>query len=199
MNDRDRPKRSWRDIDSNRDGARRSGANGAARTEPPSDVKASRAHRATLDALFEKGELGKYADKLGLGAPGAKQAEASEGLRPAAPPPPDPEAIAKAERDAEKLQLRKKILEGTSRDAVARSFDRYAKAYGLPKDWELLERGLEHPENDRLAEVLGELEGLLAKEKPRRARTLDGRLRFIAETHEDGDLRTRAALLRSRL
>lgn len=201
MADRDRPKRSWREIDSAR-GSQRSSSDGPrdpnANSNSHSELKASRAHRAALDALFERGELGKYADKLGLAPPGTKPAS-SEAAKAPAPPPPDPAAEARAELEAEKAQLRKKILEGTSRDAVARSFDRYAKAYGMPKDWELLERGLEHPEDDRLAEVMGEIEGLLSREKPRRARTLDGRLRFIAETHEDGGLRDRAAAIRTRL
>ncbi len=196
MSDRDRPKRSWRDVDAARNGSR-----GAAlpRVESKAELKASRDHRAALDALFERGELGKYADKLGLGPPGTKPASSSETKAVAAPPPPDPEAEARAEREAEKAQLRKKILEGTSRDAVSRSFDRYAKAYGMPKDWEVLERGLEHPDTDRLAEIMAELEGLLAKEKPRRTRTLDGRLRFIAETHDDATMRDRAAAIRTRL
>ena len=197
MSDRDRPKRSWREVDAARNGSRSSTA--LPRVESKAELKASRDHRAALDALFERGELGKYADKLGLGPPGAKPASSSETKAAAAPPPPDPEAEARAEREAEKAQLRKKILEGTSRDAVSRSFDRYAKAYGMPKDWELLERGLEHPDADRLAEIMGEVEGLLAKEKPRRTRTLDGRLRFIAETHDDSAMRDRAAAIRTRL
>ncbi len=191
MSDRERPKKSWREID-----AGRSGTRGPARPEPAADAKASKAHRATLDALFAKGEVGKYAEKLGLGG-ATKTSEPA--LAKAAPPPPDPEAEARAERDAERQVLRKKILEGTTRDTVGRTFDRYCKAYGMPKDWELLERGLEHPREDRLAEVLTEIEALLAVEKPRRVRTLDGRLRFIAETHDDVELRSRASAIRARL
>ncbi len=195
MSDRDRPKKSWREIDANRSGSSRSGGS---RPEPAADARASKAHRAALDALFAKGEVGKYAEKLGLGGAG-KPSEPALAKGAAPPPPPDPEAEARAERDAERQTLRKKILEGTSRDAVGRAFDRYAKAYGMPKDWELLERGLEHPREDRLAEVMTEIEDLLGREKPRRVRTLDGRLRFIAETHEDRDLRARAEAIRARL
>ena len=177
----------------------RSGTRGntSPRPEPAADAKASKAHRAALDALFEKGEVGKYAEKLGLGAPGGKPEPTA--LKPAAPAAPDPEATARAERDAERQVLRKKLLECTTRDAVGRAFDKYAKAYGMPKEWELLERGLEHPREDKLAAVMTEIEALLATEKPRRVRTLDGRLRFIAETHEDRELRARAEVIRTRL
>jgi hypothetical protein len=197
MSDRDRPKRSWREIDAARDGGRRDGG-----SRPPSSAtssaqeKASRDHRATLDKLFEKGELGKYAEKLGIGTPGKASAPVAKADAPAHEPPkpakPSPE-------ETERATLRKKILEGTTREAVTRAFDRYVKVAGMPKDWELLERGLEHTRDERLAEVLTEIEALLARDKPRRTRTLDGRLRFIAETHEDEALRGRAAAVRTRL
>jgi hypothetical protein len=199
VSDRDKPKRSWKEIDARRDGARRSEDAKVSGGSSAADAKASRAHRAALDALFEKGEIGKYAEKLGLGTPAGAPKPAADVPKAPAAPARDPAAEARAERDTERVALRKKILESTTRDTVGRAFDRYAKAYGMPKDWELLERGLEHPRDARLAEVLTELEALLVSEKPRRVRTLDGRLRFIAETHEDADLRARAAALRARL
>ena len=195
VSDRERPKRSWRDIDARREGSsNRTGSAARPAGESPSELKASKAHRAALDALFAKGEVGKYAEKMGLGN-AQKPVELARPATPAAPvepPKPDP-------KELERLTLRKKIIEGTSRDAVGRAFDRYAKSYGMPKDWELLERGLEHPRDERLAEVLSEIEALLEREKPRRTRTLDGRLRFIAETHDDTELRARAQAVRARL
>ena len=196
MSDRDRPKRSWKEVDSQRDGSRRSGE--ASFQKPDgADAKASKAHRAALDALFAKGEVGKYAEKLGLGSPDAKPAP--ETSKVAEPRPPSQEELARAERDADRAALRKKILDGTTRDAVGKAFDRYVKSYGMPQEWEVLERGLEHPSNDGLAEVLTALETMLRTEKPRRTRTLDSRLRFIAETHEDKELRARAEALRTKL
>jgi hypothetical protein len=198
LSDRDRPKKSWREIDARRDGAGRGAA--PSPREASADAKASRAHRAALDALFEKGELGRYAEKLGLGAPKASEpARAAPAAGPAEPRPEPPKPSAASAKEQERVALRKKILEGTSREAVGRAFDRYVKAHGMPKDWELLERGLEHPRDERLAEVLVELEALLARERPRRTRTLDGRLRLIAETHDDAELRGRAQALRNRL
>src|SRR5262245_44911658 len=119
-----------------RDGGRR----GATPTRPSSegvDAKASRVHRAALDVFFAKGEVGKYAEKMGLGNQ-TKPAEPAKPTAPAAPPEAAPPKVDGKEQ--ERLTLRKKILDGTSRDTVGRLFDRYAKAYGMPKDWELLER-----------------------------------------------------------
>jgi hypothetical protein len=196
LSDRERPKRSWREIDARRDGASRSAGPSRPPGESAAEAKASRAHRAALDALFERGELGKYAEKLGLGA--ATKPEPARATAPEAPTPSEPKPRPD-DKEAERLAQRKKILDGTNRDAVGRAFDRYAKSYGMPKDWELLERGLEHPRDERLAEVMTEIEALLARDKPRRTRTLDGRLRFIAETHDDAELRARAQALRARL
>ena len=193
LSERERPKRSWREIDAGRDGARSRDAR--APSDSPAQAKASKAHRAALDALFERGEVGKYAEKLGLGAPRTDPTPPAAPAAPAAPiEPPKPSA-----KELERAALRKKIIEGTSRDGVARAFDRYAKAYGMPKEWDLLERGLEHPRADRLAEVLTEIEALLPRDPPRRTRTLDGRLRFIAETHDDRAARGRAEALRTRI
>ncbi len=191
----DRPKKSWKEVDAQRDGTRR---HEASSPKPDgADAKASKAHRAALDALFAKGEVGKYAAKLGLGSPDARPA--AEPARPEAPKLPSAEEVARAEKEADRAALRKKILDGTTRDAVGKAFDRYVKSHGIPQDWEVLERGLEHPSDEGLAEVMIALEVMLKAEKPRRTRTLDGRLRFIAETHEDKALRVRAEALRSKL
>ena len=188
-------KKSWKEVDAQRDGTRRHEA--STPKSDGADAKASKAHRAALDALFAKGEVGKYAEKLGLGSPDARPAV--EPARPEGPRPPSPEELARAEKEADRAALRKKILDGTTRDAVGKAFDRYTKSYGVPQEWEVLERGLEHPVDDGLAEVMTALETLLKSEKPRRTRTLDGRLRFIAETHEDKELRARAEALRAKL
>lgn len=180
-----------------RDGGRRSadGPRNNARSEAEG-AKASKAHRAALDALFAKGELGKYAEKMGLGGASPKPAEEA---KPAAAPKADPEAKARSEKETEKLALRKKLVESIGRDAIGRAFDKFVKAYGMPSEWELLEKGLEHPNDDKLVGVMTAIEAALDREKPRRTRTLDGLLRFIAETHSDSELRARASAIRARL
>jgi hypothetical protein len=91
------------------------------------------------------------------------------------------------------------VVEALGRDEVSRAFDRYVKAHGMPSDFELLEQGLEHNKDDRIAEVLGALEQLLSRDKPKRSRTLVGKLRFIEETSSDEELRQFAARVRAKL
>jgi hypothetical protein len=189
--DRDRPKKSWRDIDSQRD---RSGGPrpepGAKQSAQKSDA-ASKQYRAQLDALFAKGEVGKFAEKLAGGPPSLRPAEpAKPAPAPEPPPPPkeDPRAV-----------LRKKLQEAIGRDDISRAFDKYVKAHGVPADFELLEQGLEHNKSEKQLEVLDALDKLLERDKPKRSRTLVGKLRFIEETSGDDELRTAAARVRGRI
>ena len=71
------PKKSWRELDAQRDraGPRPARGEGGANRGPHKDgmdARASKQYRAALDALFEKGEVGKFAEKLS-GGPGASR------------------------------------------------------------------------------------------------------------------------------
>src|SRR5438445_10893190 len=71
----DRPKKSWRELDAQRDraGPRPARGEGGNRAHKDGmDARASKQYRAALDALFEKGEVGKLAEKLS-GGPGASR------------------------------------------------------------------------------------------------------------------------------
>jgi hypothetical protein len=158
--------------------------------------RASKQHRAALDALFEKGGLSKVVEAL---QPPPKpepkfdpKPEQSVVPQPAPAPPPPP-------ADDPRAVLRKKVLAALGRDEISRAVDRYVKAHGMPEDFEILEQALEHHKNDRIAEALGVLEAMLATDKPKRSRTLQGKLRFIEETSDDPELRTHAAHVRSLL
>jgi hypothetical protein len=161
---------------------------------------ASKQYRAQLDALFAKGEVGKFAEKLAGGPPSLRPPEAPAST-PAAPrvPPPAAEATPPAPKEDPRAVLRKKLLEAIGRDDISRAFDRYVKAHGMPGDFELLEQGLEHNKTEKQQEVLQALEKLLEKEKPKRSRSLSGKLRFIEETSSDEELRQVAARIRSRI
>jgi hypothetical protein len=191
MRDPDRPKKSWRELDSARDKARSVGPE-RPRAE---DVRASNRHRAALDALFEKGGFGKIIDVM---AP-AKEIRKEPIVVATEPAPQAASAGEEIPKEDSKAALRKKILEATSREAGSRAFDRYEKLYGLPRDFELLECGLEHIKPEKQVEVLGQLELLLQKEKPRRSRTLQGKLRLLQETSDVPDVASRAARIRALL
>jgi len=186
------------------------------------DARASKQYRAALDALFEKGEVGKIAEKLAAGPgsarvdpvdvvhgrerPPADERPASRSSTPsseresapaprAAAPAPAPAPVKEDGRAA----LRKKVLEALGRDEISRAIDRYVKAHGWPNDFEILEQALEHNKADRQTEAMEQLEKLLAREKPKRSRTLAGKLRFIEETSDSTDLREQAARIRGKL
>src|SRR5256885_13258023 len=118
----DRPKKSWRELDANRGKPRPSHDERGDSRSSGMDARASKQYRAALDALFEKGEVGKLAEKLSAG-PGSPRIDAHDLVRgtqrggdaPAmsgaatskaapAPPPPPPKEDARA-------PLRKKVME----------------------------------------------------------------------------------------
>ena len=225
----DRPKKSWRELDAMRGKPRpeRNDRDSRSSSSGGMDARASKQYRAALDALFEKGEVGKIAEKLTPGGPRLDPADLVRGGsgRPndgpamsgagsststpsastsaaapervpakapaAAPPPPPP-------KDDARAVLRKKVLEALGRDDISRAVDRYVKAHGWPNDFEILEQALEHNKADRQTEAMTTLEKLLEREKPKRSRSLAGKLRFIEET-SDGDLRDQAARIRAKL
>ncbi|HWE30991.1 MAG TPA: hypothetical protein VHB97_23450, partial [Polyangia bacterium] len=195
-------------------------------------------YRAALDALFEKGEVGKLAEKLGPGSPridphdlvrgthrggsdapamsgagstsssngGAAGGSSTSAASSGAPSTSTPERASKAppapapvpQKEDGRAALRKKVVEALGRDEISRAIDRYVKAHGWPNDFEILEQALEHNKADRQSEAMDALAKLLEREKPKRSRSLAGKLRFIEETC-DGDLRDQAARIRAKL
>src|SRR6478672_8806482 len=65
----DRPKKSWRELDAQRGKPRPSRDERGDSRSSGMDARASKQYRAALDALFEKGEVGKLAEKLTPGGP----------------------------------------------------------------------------------------------------------------------------------
>jgi hypothetical protein len=225
----DRPKKSWRELDAMRDRAAPRGPREDRDRGTDMNARASKQYRAALDALFEKGEVGKLAEKLS--APGGKldPSDVVRGTRPSTPSPalnhrnpstptaPSPTASSPTAATAEappaparkltaketakedaRTVLRKKVLEALGREEISRAVDRYVKAHGWPDDFEVLEQALEHTKAERQTEAMAKLEDLLRSGKPKRSRSLAGKLRFIEET-SDGELRDQAARIRAKL
>lgn len=208
----DRPKKSWRELDQQRGRPRPPRSEDRPRPDGM-DARASKQYRAALDALFDKGEVGKLAEKLSGGGgrldpldvvrnthrpPPAEPAAATppaterEAIAPKTAPTPSPKEDGRA-------ALRKKVVEALGRDEITRAVDRYVKAHGWPRDFEVLEQALEHSKPDRQGEAMAQLDQLLQRERPKRSRTLVGKLRFIEETSDSPELRQQAALLRAKL
>src|SRR4051812_37572773 len=115
----DRPKKSWREMDASRDKPRTSTPRPEGGPSRAQEDRASKAYRAQLDALFERGEVGKFAEKMvqsradapsnlvGQPMPQPKKPE------PAAPPPEPKE-------EDPRSALRKKIVTAIGREEISR-------------------------------------------------------------------------------
>jgi len=226
----DRPKLSWREIDKRRDGAGHGPGGGGRSGLPPTQEEArQRQYRAALEAAFEKGELGKLADKLNLtgrnGAapapapaaqPAASAAAAASVSASASASSPAPAASATvAVEDSkgaagkkkvvgrlaeDRTQLRKKLVEAIGRGEITRAADKFLLRFPLPDDHEVLEQLLEHERESRVSEAIARITQLLDRQHmPKRSRALCGKLRYIAETTHDVELKQAAQGLLVRL
>jgi hypothetical protein len=190
----DRPKKSWRELDQQRDKSRSS--DGGPPKKLAEEDRQSKQHRAQLDALFAKGAVAELAEKMGL----IKHTRSEPTPHKEAPAAPPPETKAAPVPENPKVTARKKLLEAVGRGEITRAFDKYQKAYGMPDDWELLELGLEHQKEETQSEVMVAIHALFDKKgPPRRSRGLASKLRFLEETAEDSEIRSAAATLRSKL
>ncbi len=231
----DRPKLSWRDIDKRRDGASHNGhgGNGAGRGGLPTTQEEARQkqYRAALEAAFEKGELGKLADKLNLtgrsaAAPPAPSsppaatgtATSAQSPRPEPTPRPSEPATAAAVSASpasedksgkkkivgklaeDRSHLRKKLVEAVGRGEISRAAEKFLGRFPIPDDHEVLEQLLEHERESRVGEAIARIAHLLDRNQPpKRSRALCGKLRYIAETSRDTDLKQAAQGLLTRL
>jgi len=179
--DGDRPKKSWREIDAQRDragGARKPAA--PAGDRPFGGGKhgeaRSKTYRSQLDRLFQSGGIGKLVTEQDKSAaPGSLGGEESRSKRLA--------AVAAAVGPAD----------------ITKAVDAYLDAHDWPEELEFLSAALEHRSEDVVREALTRLGPALAAGKPRRAATLSGRLRSLEELADDPEIRRQAALLRARL
>ena len=158
-------KKSWKEIDQQRD---KSQHRKEPRPEKPGGARPGRSsarYRAALEKAFEKGDMGKVADRLSSAMPDA--------------PEPTPKAGGSKAPPRQKL-IHNVTTAGHTREAVE-AIDELMKYYDLPDDFDVLTRALEHPDEDVMLQVLQKLEELLQETKPRRPRTLMARLRLLED------------------
>jgi hypothetical protein len=216
--DRRHPKDGSKPTFSELDKRRRERASGGGRRDGESRGGRDRAssghaqssYRAALEQAFASGKLDELAQTLrkasvpappatvAAPAPRASAEPAGNGTPepapPAAPsPPPDPE-------QEERRKLLDKLKAAEGRDDITRAVDRWLARYErLPRDYDLYAKALSHRDDAVLLAIMEQLACHLEREKPRRARALTGQLRLIEDTHDDPDIRDRAAKLRAAL
>lgn len=166
----DKPRRSWRDLDRQRDRSTH-------RREEPRQggparhERSQKSYRATLDRLFESGKISKLLD--------------------------DPSPT--AGEGSDRLPLLRAVQQAEGRDAVTGALDAYLARYELPDEFEVLEKALEHRSASVQLKALEGLEGLLARERPRRTRGLIGQLKLIRDATSEERLRELATSILERL
>jgi hypothetical protein len=172
----ERERKSWREIDRLRDHSRHTATSTEReRARSGRGQPSTQGYRATLDRLFETGQVGKLMEKAGL-AP-----------------------IAGAQAGKARLAGLARIRDAIGRDEITGAVDEYLAQYTWPDDTEVLGQALEHRNHDVVRDVLGRLDVLLGREQPRRSRSLAARLAALAETASDPEIRELAVRVRRRL
>lgn len=118
--------------------------------------------------------------------------------RRAALPLPAAASDAVTAGDAEtRLKLIAKLRDAEGRDAITRATEALAARFPIPDDFELLTRLLEHRDDTRVTYALERLGVMLRKEQPRRGRAMAAQLRFLEETSDEAEVRSKAAEVRA--
>jgi hypothetical protein len=225
MGNDERTKLSWREIDKARDGSGRPSRPAASSGRPAGrseEDQRQKQYRAALEAAFEKGELGKLAEKLNVVRgisneepvrPAPVVATPAAPAAPSGPEAADGTAAASAGSDEaagarggkrkpgeDKATLLRKFLEASSQKDISRNAERYLTRFPLPDDHEFLEQLLEHEKEARVREALVRISELLdRRHMPKRTRALIGKLRYLTETSSSDELRERAGSLLQRI
>lgn len=185
--ERERERKSWRDTDRSR--SQSFHAEEVRKGAPPTATQtaAVKEYKAALEALFQK-------------KPDA--VEAMEKLAPAIRMPkvveaavPEGEVVPSRRQD----QLRK-ILAASSTKAISDSIEAFLNAgHTLPDDQEVFLQMLEHRNEERVRDAIGQLERLLMGQLPKRKPVLVQRLKRIEEHAEEAATRDAANQLRRKV
>jgi hypothetical protein len=193
----DRP--SWKEIDRMRDKSGRRKKRGKKDHEIREHSTRYDKYKKDLDRLFDQGLAGELLKKP---------------EKPKEPELPKPSGKGKSKskatvvtRKAKEGRIPKDTKAGTSRlkmirsvvdaedsESLIKALDELSEKFGIPDDWEVLVRVLEHPDEKLVLQAVYKMKALLPKTAkiPRRF-TLRERLRSIGQTAADGELRQLAA------
>jgi hypothetical protein len=176
MSDDEKPRKSWREIDKNKDRSqhRKDEKPVVERKKGPGSQKS---YRAQLDRLFE---TGKIADLVA-----AKQ----QGVEPG-----------KAEAGENRVKMLGAIKRAMDRESITRELDAFMAKFGeLPDELDILEKALDHRKLTIQIDAMRRIDALLDHEQPRRKRTMMGQLKLIRDVSGDDEAVELAKKLLGRL
>jgi hypothetical protein len=195
---------SWSEIDKRRD---RSGGRQKRRQEKKNELQQHSTrydrYKADLDRLFDQGLAGELLKKVGKQAdsPAAKAGVNSKASAAVVTKPKRTGRIPADNRaTASRLKLMRSIIDAGDASELKLALDELVERFGLPDDWGVLIRVLEHNDEKLALEAIGKMSKLLpgTAKIPRRF-SLKERLRTIGQTAYDVELRKQAESLEERL
>jgi hypothetical protein len=163
-------------------------------------------YKADLHRLFDQGQAGELLKKTGK--------EASPGQEKETPELPKtktktkksaaaaPRANGRIPRDSgaatNRLRLMRSVIAAEDRVTLIESINALVERFGLPDDWEILIRVLEHQDESLVQSAVAKMRDLVERSAkiPRRY-TLKERLRSIGQTAAGAELRSLASELES--
>ncbi len=201
----DRP--SWRDIDKRREqsGGRRKKRDGRNdRSLLPGQSSRYNQYKADLDRLFDQGLAGELLKKTGKEAKAEEEAKTSTKAKSKTKAKTTRAKSGRIPKDTSKatnrLKLIRAVADAPDSQAAVEALDLLVASFGLPDDWDVLGRVLEHHDEKLVTQAVEKMLALLPKtaKVPRRF-TLKERLRTIGQTAQLGSLRELAASLEEKL
>ncbi len=200
----DRP--SWREIDRRKDGSSGKRRNRRERNEKREHSTRYDRYKADLNRLFDQGLAGELLKKTGR--PGGsnenttesdntKKKSKTKGVIRRKGNGRIPKGV---DKSTSRFKLIREIIDSSSIDSLVPAIDELVKNFGLPNDWDVLVRFLEHPDESLVSKAITRMIEILAtKEKVSRKASLKERLRGIGQTATEMDLRQKAEELESLL
>lgn len=195
----DRP--SWKEIDRMRDGSGRRKKRGKKDHEAREPSTRYDKYKQDLNRLFDQGLAGellkkpvKEKDKVKtpslskITGKGKNRAKAAVATRKEGRIPKTSKA------STNRLKQIRSVIDAEDSESLVKAVNELNERFGLPDDWEVLVRVLEHPDEKLVIQAVYRMKELLPKTAkiPRRF-TLRERLRSIGQTASDGELRQLAS------
>ncbi len=178
MSDRDRPRKSWREIDKARDGSsHRKDRPDASMLSRKGSGRSQQSYRAALDRLFDSGKIADLVDQK----------------------EPDEARPKKDNQGESRIKMLRKIRDAGDRDEVTKVADAYIKQFDLPDDIDVLPRLLEHRDPEVQRQTMERMDTLLDESQPKRTRAIVGQLKMIRDFADDQEMMELANKLIDRL
>jgi len=205
----DRP--SWREIDKMRDrpgGKRKRKRKDKNKHEIQEHATRYDRYKADLDRMFDQGMAGELLKKKstqGNGTQTGKKTKTNTRSKASQDTPNKrsgkPGRIPKDNRaSSSRLKLIRTVIDAGDHTTLCEALDELKNQFGLPDDWNVLIRALEHDDEDMVVTAVRKMQKLLplSAKIPRRF-TLRERLRTVGQTAGDDELRKEAAQLEESL